>query len=494
MLLDEQDPATAVLGVLAHDGQEALDDERGQPEAELVEQQQPRVAGQGPRDREHLLLATRQQPAAAVLQLGQRREVAVGGVAVEVLAAVAEAEVLGDGQPEEDPARLGHVGDAHARAPADRDLAQILAVDDDAARSAGVTTPEIARSVVVLPAPLAPSSAITSPAADGEVQVAHHRPRPRSRRSAARSTARPRSCELSLVAAARRRRCPGRRLDHPRVAAHLVRRPGRDQLAELEHEDVVADARARAPCRGRSSSIERPSSAIARSRRPEVLRSRWCRAPPPARRGTGGAAPWRSRAPRRRACAGPATGRSGIASAAHARSTSLERLVDRRRALRGGPEQLPHHRPGARAARRDVEVLAHGEVVEQLAGLPGAREAEACPLVRRAAGESSGRRARPARCSGRSRRSRRRRSSCRRRWGRSARRAGPSPTVSATSLSACTPPKRTDRPAVSSTALSRSTCASGRDAAGRIGPGRPAPPVQPLVEGPGDALRDAGSA
>ena len=40
--------------------------------------------------------------------------------------------------------------------------------------SSGWTRPEIARSVVVLPAPLAPSRATTSPGGDGEVEVADH--------------------------------------------------------------------------------------------------------------------------------------------------------------------------------------------------------------------------------------------------------------------------------------------------------------------------------
>ena len=82
--------------------------------------------------------------------------------------------MLGDGQAEEDAAPLGHVGDALARALAGRALAQIVAVDGDRARHR-CTSPEIARSVVVLPAPLAPSSATTSPGADVEVEVAHDR-------------------------------------------------------------------------------------------------------------------------------------------------------------------------------------------------------------------------------------------------------------------------------------------------------------------------------
>ena len=44
--------------------------------------------------------------------------------------------------------------------------------------------PQIARSVVVLPAPLAPSSAVTPPSADGEVDAVQHAASRRSRRAA----------------------------------------------------------------------------------------------------------------------------------------------------------------------------------------------------------------------------------------------------------------------------------------------------------------------
>ena len=51
-------------------------------------------------------------PGAAIGELGQHREVLVRGVGLEPFARVAEAEVLGDGEPEEDAAPLGHVSDA----------------------------------------------------------------------------------------------------------------------------------------------------------------------------------------------------------------------------------------------------------------------------------------------------------------------------------------------------------------------------------------------
>ena len=112
VLLDEDDAAAALLRVLADDRQQALDDHRRQAEAQLVEQQKPGVAGERPPDGEHLLLAAGEQAAAAVAKLGQRGEVPVGDVRVEPLAAIAEAEVLGDGEPEEQAAVLRDVCDA----------------------------------------------------------------------------------------------------------------------------------------------------------------------------------------------------------------------------------------------------------------------------------------------------------------------------------------------------------------------------------------------
>jgi hypothetical protein len=48
MLLDQQHAAAALLGVFAHHGEQSLDDDRREPEAELVDQQQLRLPGQGP--------------------------------------------------------------------------------------------------------------------------------------------------------------------------------------------------------------------------------------------------------------------------------------------------------------------------------------------------------------------------------------------------------------------------------------------------------------
>ena len=133
VLLDQQDRATGALRVLPHDREQGLDDHRRKPEAELVEQEQPRLAGERAADGEHLLLAAREQPGAPRPQLAQQGEVLVRDLLVDVPAAPGETEVLGDGQPEEDAATLGHVRDPAPRPPGRGDTPEIFAVEDDPA-------------------------------------------------------------------------------------------------------------------------------------------------------------------------------------------------------------------------------------------------------------------------------------------------------------------------------------------------------------------------
>src|SRR5690242_18739137 len=112
VLLDEQHRTPGIDGVLAHDRQEPLDDQGRQPQAQLVEQKQPWLAGEGAGDREHLLLAAREQPGPPPAQVAKEREVAEGDLFVQTLTAVGETEVLRDGETEEDAAPLGNVRDA----------------------------------------------------------------------------------------------------------------------------------------------------------------------------------------------------------------------------------------------------------------------------------------------------------------------------------------------------------------------------------------------
>lgn len=112
VLFHQQHAAATLPGVLAYDGEKTLDDDRCEAERHLVEKKKTGLAGEGPSEREHLLLAARQQTGTAIEQLGQLGEVIQGGVSIELLTAVPETEVLGDRQAEEDTPALGHVRDS----------------------------------------------------------------------------------------------------------------------------------------------------------------------------------------------------------------------------------------------------------------------------------------------------------------------------------------------------------------------------------------------
>src|SRR5262245_32130422 len=103
----------------------------------------------------------------------------------------------------------------------------------------GRTSPEIARSVVVLPAPFGPSSATTSP-------LPTWRSRPRTTAAASYPAERSSSSRTGSALIAQCLHLVGGRPeiggDHLGVGAHLARRTDRDHLAELEHDDAVADA------------------------------------------------------------------------------------------------------------------------------------------------------------------------------------------------------------------------------------------------------------
>ena len=61
VLFDEED-SDAFVGRVADAGEESVDDERREPEGQLVGEQHPRVATEGSGQREHLLLAARHEP------------------------------------------------------------------------------------------------------------------------------------------------------------------------------------------------------------------------------------------------------------------------------------------------------------------------------------------------------------------------------------------------------------------------------------------------
>ena len=74
VLLDDEHAGIGLVGDAPHDRQQALDDDRRQPEAHLVDEQALRLRRQRPGHRQHLLLAARQQAGEAVLQRDQGRE------------------------------------------------------------------------------------------------------------------------------------------------------------------------------------------------------------------------------------------------------------------------------------------------------------------------------------------------------------------------------------------------------------------------------------
>ena len=250
------------------------------------------------------------------------------------------------------------------------------------------------------------------------------------------------------------------RLHDAGVAAHLVRRARRDHLAELEHDDPVADRSSRAPCRGRSgaSSCPRPRSAGAADRDP---RSRSCRGPPRARRGRGVAAPSRSPARHRRASAVPGSAPSGIASAIGPRSSSSSACS----AAALSPTRLPTS--SAASARNDgrwaatvrfsrtvrssnssvlCQVRASPRRARACGGIPveiAARRARRGPVYRTNPVIASMNVVLPAP------------------FGPIRPTSSPSSTTTSTSSTACTPPKRTERPVVRRTALTARAAALG---------------------------------
>src|SRR5438876_5785081 len=103
------------------------------------------------------------------------------------------------------------------------------------------TKPEIARSVDVLPAPLGPMSATTSPSFTS-------RSIPRTASTAPYAISTPRSSSIGGGPFVADRRVvllvdTEVRVDDPLVAEHGARRPHRHEMAELEHGDAVAERR-----------------------------------------------------------------------------------------------------------------------------------------------------------------------------------------------------------------------------------------------------------
>ena len=71
VLLDDEDAGPALGGEPPDHREQVVEHDRGQAERELVEQQQLLAADQHPGQRQHLLLAAREQAGPAVVQLSQ---------------------------------------------------------------------------------------------------------------------------------------------------------------------------------------------------------------------------------------------------------------------------------------------------------------------------------------------------------------------------------------------------------------------------------------
>ncbi len=138
VLLDEQHGHS--LGVDAAEHPENLPGEkRGEAERGLVEEQQARADHEGARDREHLLLASRQRArglACALAKDGKERERALRrlGDARPRHGMAAHEQVLVHGELGEDFAPLGHVADAGGDDGVGRRAGDVAAVEDNAPR------------------------------------------------------------------------------------------------------------------------------------------------------------------------------------------------------------------------------------------------------------------------------------------------------------------------------------------------------------------------
>ena len=113
------------------------DDDRGQALRRLVHNEETGVEQQSARNREHLLLAARELPAAVVLALGEPRKRLVDALDGPGAAprACGEAQVLVDGERAPEPAPLRHIADAEPRDLSGRKGGELLAGEAD--RAAG---------------------------------------------------------------------------------------------------------------------------------------------------------------------------------------------------------------------------------------------------------------------------------------------------------------------------------------------------------------------
>ena len=151
-----------------------VDDGRRDALGRLVDQDQPARLDDGAGDRQHLLLPARQHAGGMRPEPLERREearrssrarAASGGPPCAASTMFSAHREVG-----EHAHGLRHVGDAGARDVGRGRAADLAAVERDPA-ALGFHSPMMVRSVVVLPAPLRPSSTVMAPARHGEVDA-----------------------------------------------------------------------------------------------------------------------------------------------------------------------------------------------------------------------------------------------------------------------------------------------------------------------------------
>ena len=113
VLFDQQNADAFLLFDALDDLENVLDHAWGQTKGWLVEDQEAGLHHQGPRDRQHLLLAAGQRAPLLPAALGEDREIAVHALDVGRRLAqpriAAESEIFLDGQPDEGAAPFRHV-------------------------------------------------------------------------------------------------------------------------------------------------------------------------------------------------------------------------------------------------------------------------------------------------------------------------------------------------------------------------------------------------
>ena len=236
VLLDDEHGEPVPLVQLADDPEDLAHDHRREPERRLVEHQQARSRHQRAREREHLLLAARQRPRRLVARARDPREplrhpVDVGLEARDRAACTRRARRFSVTVSSVNVPRPSGTWAIPARATASGPPRSGLPANGSSPERR--TVPEIARSVVVLPAPLAPRTATICALGDLERHPAERLNRPVAGLDAVERRA---ADAVTLVGTPRYASITAG------IGLHLRGRAGGDLATEAEHVDEVRDA------------------------------------------------------------------------------------------------------------------------------------------------------------------------------------------------------------------------------------------------------------